>query len=70
MAADLGDAPSLASAELEIALERNAKRTRTGTSCTVIDEALRGGVDSGIVTCISGDRGLGKSTVSCRLPIE
>jgi predicted ATP-dependent serine protease len=39
------------------------KRKRVGTACSPIDDALRGGIDNGRVTCISGEKGSGKTTV-------
>jgi predicted ATP-dependent serine protease len=55
--------PSLASDELSIQLQRRQKKQTTGTRCNVIDEALPGGIESGQLTCISGDRETGKSIV-------
>jgi predicted ATP-dependent serine protease len=55
--------PVLASADLDLQLRRKAARKRTKSSCSVLDDVLMGGVDSGRITCISGDRGLGKTTV-------
>jgi predicted ATP-dependent serine protease len=55
--------PVLASAELDLQLRRKAAQKRTKSSCSVLDDVLVEGVDSGIITCISGDRGLGKTTV-------
>jgi predicted ATP-dependent serine protease len=53
----------LASDEISIQLQRKQNRQTIGTRCNAIDEALRGGIESGQLTCISGDRETGKSTV-------
>jgi RecA/RadA recombinase len=42
---------------------KSQKRKRLSTSCSVIDGALRGGIEHGRVTCISGEKGTGKTTV-------
>jgi hypothetical protein len=42
---------------------KSRKRKRVGTACSPIDDALRGGVDYGHITCISGEKGTGKTTV-------
>jgi predicted ATP-dependent serine protease len=61
--AGLAAMPIAASAELDVQLRRNAARKRTKSLCPVLDEVLKGGLDSGRITCISGDRGFGKTTV-------
>jgi predicted ATP-dependent serine protease len=57
--------PILASVDLEQRLNRqpSSHSQRTGTCCSAIDEALHGGIESGRITCISGDKGTGKTTV-------
>jgi hypothetical protein len=62
--------PVLASAELGTLLERNRKRKRTETTCSSIDNCLHGGIESGYLTCISGDKETGKSTVRSSPPIH
>src|ERR1700712_4398219 len=57
------DSPILGSTLLQIANEKNRKRKRVGTSFDSIDSALKGGVDYGQISCISGDKGMGKTTV-------
>ena len=55
--------PVLASTELDYQLRKCATRKRVKSGCSVIDDVLKGGLDSGRITCISGDRALGKTTV-------
>jgi RecA/RadA recombinase len=55
--------PIQASIELEHALRQNAIRRRVKSSCAVLDDMLKGGLDSGRICCISGDKNTGKTTV-------
>jgi len=42
---------------------RLRRRKCLATACSPIDDALRGGIDYGRITCISGEKGTGKTTV-------
>jgi RecA/RadA recombinase len=55
--------PTLGSTELDYVLRNQASMSRVKTSCTAFDAILKDGVESGRITCISGDRGTGKTTV-------
>jgi hypothetical protein len=63
--------PILGSTLLQLINDKaqSGKRKQVGTSFDLIDSALRGGVDYGRISCISGDKGMGKTTVgfSCAL---
>lgn len=52
-----------ASSELEHLLRQNTTRQRVKSSCTVLDDMLKGGLDSGRICCMSGDKSTGKTTV-------
>jgi RecA/RadA recombinase len=65
--AEITAIPVLASAELDYQLRKNATRIRIKSGCSTIDDALKGGLDSGRITCISGDKALGKTTVGLRI---
>lgn len=56
--------PILASNELAAHIKRQQQKKRYTTTCIAIDEAFNGGIESGAMTCISGDRVTGKSTVT------
>jgi predicted ATP-dependent serine protease len=57
--------PVLGSTLLRIVDEKSQsrKRKRVGMSFDAIDSALQGGVDYGAISCISGDKSQGKTTV-------
>lgn len=57
--------PILGLTLLNVAKEKsqNQKRRRVGVSFDSIDSALKGGVDYGRTSCISGDKSQGKTTV-------
>jgi RecA/RadA recombinase len=55
--------PMLGSVELEYVLRSQSSIKRVKTSCPTFDTILNHGVESGKITCISGDRGTGKTTV-------
>ena len=55
--------PVLASTELDYQLRKDATRKRIKSGCSAIDNVLKGGLDSGRIACISGDKALGKTTV-------
>jgi hypothetical protein len=60
--------PILAYAELDrLNRQPPLHSQRTGSYCSSIDEALHGGIESGRITCISGDKGTGKTTVGIGL---
>jgi len=63
MANDAAFPVVLASDELDEALRRRKEQRRTKASCFVLDDMLKGGIESGRITCISGDRASGKTTV-------
>ncbi|KAF2433109.1 P-loop containing nucleoside triphosphate hydrolase protein [Tothia fuscella] len=47
---------------------KNTKKKKLlSTTCTPFDDALRGGFDYGRISCISGERGSGKTTISIQL---
>lgn len=57
--------PMLASTVYHVFNDRTRlAKVRLKTTCSPIDDALRGGIDYGRVSCISGEKGTGKSTVS------
>jgi hypothetical protein len=55
--------PVLASAELGYHELLERTKLRVPSSCTAIDDVLYGGVDSGTISCISGNRDPMKSQV-------
>ncbi|QDS73877.1 hypothetical protein FKW77_006976 [Venturia effusa] len=58
--------PILGSTIFKISSEKtqNAKRKRVGASFDPIDIALKGGLDYGQISCISGDKSQGKTTIA------
>jgi predicted ATP-dependent serine protease len=57
--------PVLGSILLQLTNDRSLsrKRKRVGVSFDPMDSALKGGVDYGRISCISGDKSQGKTTV-------
>lgn len=57
--------PILGSTLLKLSNEKcqNQNRKRVGASFDPIDAALKGGLDYGRISCISGDKSQGKTTV-------